>query len=287
MSEAGSKSFEVTSPAGRVRLRGEIEGEGPSIFLAHGLTAHKDLVVHGSSALARNGYRVVRYDARGHGASEGAKPGAYGYEELADDLDAVIEAEGGGEERPALCGHSMGAHTIVALALREPERFAALVVIGPVSTGEQPGADALERWDRLAEGLEEGGVDGFIEAYTEEDFDPDWEETLVRIARDRMEAHEHPSTVAAMLREVPRSLPFTGLSELGSLQLPCLVVGSRDQADSGHPLAAAEAYVEALPDARLVVEEEGESPLAWQGGKLSREIAAFCEERAVAERQRG
>ena len=28
----------------------------------------------------------------------------------------------------------------------------------------------------------------------------------------------------------------------------------------------------------LVSEEEGESPLAWQGGKLSREIAAFCAE---------
>jgi hypothetical protein len=28
----------------------------------------------------------------------------------------------------------------------------------------------------------------------------------------------------------------------------------------------------------MIGEEEGESPLAWQGGKLSREIAAFCAE---------
>ena len=34
----------------------------------------------------------------------------------------------------------------------------------------------------------------------------------------------------------------------------------------------------------MVSEDEGESPLAWQGGKLSREIAAFCEEPAVRER---
>ena len=46
----------------------------------------------------------------------------------------------------------------------------------------------------------------------------------------------------------------------------------------------AEAYAAKLPRARLVVEGKGESPLAWQGGRLSREIATFCEDPAVAER---
>jgi hypothetical protein len=36
-----------------------------------------------------------------------------------------------------------------------------------------------------------------------------------------------------------------------------------------------------------VSEEPGESPLAWQGGKLSREIATFCDEPAVSERLGG
>ena len=52
--------------------------------------------------------------------------------------------------------------------------------------------------------------------------------------------------------------------------MPALVVASHDEADPGHPYAAAAAYAEALPRARLISEEEGESPLAWQGGKLSR-----------------
>jgi hypothetical protein len=34
----------------------------------------------------------------------------------------------------------------------------------------------------------------------------------------------------------------------------------------------------------LISEAEGESPLAWQGGRLSREIAAFCATPGVAER---
>jgi hypothetical protein len=34
----------------------------------------------------------------------------------------------------------------------------------------------------------------------------------------------------------------------------------------------------------LISEDEGGSPLAWQGGKLSRDIAAFCGEADVADR---
>jgi pimeloyl-ACP methyl ester carboxylesterase len=66
--------------------------------------------------------------------------------------------------------------------------------------------------------------------------------------------------------------------------MPVLVVASRDESDPGHPYAAAEAWAEALPDARLISEAAGESPLAWQGGKLSRAIAQFCAGDAVAAR---
>ena len=80
------------------------------------------------------------------------------------------------------------------------------------------------------------------------------------------------------LREVPRSLPFEGLEELETLDVPALVVASYDEADPGHPYAIAEAWAERLPGGRLVSEEPGKSPLAWQGGRLSRVIADFLEE---------
>ncbi len=114
--------------------------------------------------------------------------------------------------------------------------------------------------------------------------DPEWTETLIRIARDRLSRHRDLGAVAAALREVPRSSPFDGLAELEGLDVPALVVASGDEADPGHPYAIAEAYAERLPRARLITEEEGQSPLAWQGGKLSREIAAFAAEEQVRER---
>jgi pimeloyl-ACP methyl ester carboxylesterase len=182
-----------------------------------------------------------------------------------------------------LAGHSMGSHTAVAYALRHPERLAGLVVVGPVYKGairEQ----AVSYWDGLAAALESGGIDGFLDYIDRnQGIDPAWRGPVLRFTRERMLLHRHPQALAQALREVARSRPFGSLSELEGLQLPALVVASHDEADPGHPYATAAAYAEALPQARLVSEGEGESPLAWQGGRLSREIAAFCAEPAVAE----
>jgi pimeloyl-ACP methyl ester carboxylesterase len=268
------RPFEVASDG--VRLSGEEVGEGPPIMLLHGLTATRRYVLHGSLTLARRGHRLVSYDARGHGESSPAPedPG-YGYPELTGDL-ATLLAERSPGERPVLCGHSMGCHTAVAYALDNADRVAALVLAGPVTLGIPATDEVLAGWDRLADGLEQGGVEGFMKAYEADlSVDPSWRETALRITRERMERHRHPAAVARALREVPRSLPFDGLAELETLDVPSLVVASYDEADPGHPYAMAEAWADALPGARLVSEEPGKSPLAWQGGRLSRVIDEF------------
>ena len=254
------------------------------MILAHGLTATRGVVVHGSKVLAREGFRLAAYDARGHGESDPAPGDAgYSYEELAGDLAAVMSAAG--EGRAVLVGHSMGAHTIAGLATRTGmQSIAGIVFIGPASRGEEPDADSLAYWDALADGMAQGGVDGWMAAY-DHGLDPEWRDTLLRIARARMERHRHPEAVARALREVPRSVPFSGMAALDSLDVPALVVASHDDADPGHPYEVAREWAERLPRARLLSEAEGESPLAWQGGRLSREIAAFCAEDAVLERR--
>lgn len=272
--------FEVAS--GGARLAGEEVGEGPPVVAVHGLSATRRQVLHGSRVLPRAGYRLISYDARGHGASEPAPAGeGYTYPDLVRDLAAVIDARLSGG-RAVVAGHSMGAHTAAAYALEHPERVAGLVLIGPAVRGEGPGGEASEHWDRLAAGLERGGTDGFVAAY-EPYVDPAWRETVVRFTRARMELHEHPEAVARALREVPRSAPFAGLGQPQRLEVPALVVASHDEADPGHPYAIAEAWAEQMPRATLISEERGASPLAWQGGRLSREIVAFCQRPEVAE----
>jgi pimeloyl-ACP methyl ester carboxylesterase len=96
-----------------------------------------------------------------------------------------------------------------------------------------------------------------------------------RVLRQRLAAHAHPDAVADALAAVPRSRPFEDWDELSAIEAPTLVVGSRDEADPAHPLATAQRYAEAIAGARLHVEEEGRSPIAWQGGALSRLLLDF------------
>lgn len=279
---AGAQAFEL-GPA--PILRGETAGEGPPLVLCHGITATRKYVVHGSRSLERAGHRIVTYDARGHGESDPAPPGqGYGYPELVGDLERVVAAEIGAG-RFVLAGHSMGAHTAVAYALRHSDRLAGLAVIGPVYKGAESSPETLAYWDGLAAALEEGGVDGFVD-YIEahQGIDPAYRDSVLRFTRERISLHRDPAALVEALRELPRSRPFGGLEELAAIDVPTLVVASYDEADPGHPYAVAEAYAEALPQARLVSEGPGESPLAWQGGKLSRELAAFCAEPPVTER---
>ncbi len=259
-------------------IHGEAAGEGPPIVLCHGITATRRYVHHGSRALERAGHAVVAYDARGHGESDPAPSGeGYGYPELVGDLERVVAARVG-EGRFVLAGHSMGAHTAVAYALAHPRRLAGLVVIGPVYAGEVP-PSSLAYWDGLAASLEQGGVDGFVDYVDRNlDTDPAWRESVLAFTQARMLLHRHPEALVEALREVPRSRPFGSMEELARLEMPALVVASHDAADPGHPYAVAAAYAERLPRARLASEGEGESPLAWQGGRLSRELAAFYAE---------
>jgi pimeloyl-ACP methyl ester carboxylesterase len=256
--------------SGAVGLAVEEAGEGVPVVLLHGLTATRRYVVMGSRALERSAHRVVAYDARGHGRSSPAP--AYDYEALAGDLRAVLDALG--VDRAVLAGASMGAHTIARFAQDAPERVAAGVFITPAFDPEAPeDPDSLARWDALAAGLRSGGVEGFVAAYGEPDVPEAWRDTVVKVLRQRLSAHEHPDAVADALEQVPRSRPFDAWDALRGLDVPAVVVGSRDEADPGHPLAIAERWATELPRARLLVEEPGHSPLAWQGGQLSRAIA--------------
>ncbi|GAC1437040.1 MAG: alpha/beta hydrolase [Solirubrobacteraceae bacterium] len=245
----------------------EESGEGPAIVGLHGLTATRRYVLMGSRTLERAGRRVVLVDARGHGASTS---GPFSYGELAADLLAVLDALG--IERALIVGVSMGAQTAIAFALAHPDRVRGLALITPAFEPDRPPA-GLARWDALAAGLRNNGVDGFVAAYDVGALPPAWREQTEKLLRQRMALHADLGAVADALQAIPRSRPFESFAQLADLSVPALVVGSRDEADPAHPLRVAHRYAESLPCAELRVEPQGASPLAWQGGRLSRAIA--------------
>jgi pimeloyl-ACP methyl ester carboxylesterase len=252
------------------------------VVLLHGLTATRRYVAMGSTLLQRTGHRVIAYDARGHGRSTPAPDRAYDYELLARDLLAVLDAAG--VRRATLAGVSMGAHTAVRFALQHPQRVAGLALVTPAYKPSSFGSHAdLARWDALALGLREGGVEGFVRANDLTALPPAWHETVETALRQRIAAHEHPDAVADALESVPRSRPFEDIGELATIGVPTTIVASRDEADPTHPLAVGERYAQTIPGAQLIVEDAGpppRSPIAWQGGQLSKIIAEVAAEGA-------
>jgi pimeloyl-ACP methyl ester carboxylesterase len=271
--EPVSLSFE---PVSGLQLSGDATGDGEPLVLLHGLTATRRNVVQGSRHLLTRGRRLIAYDARGHGRSDPAPHAtAYEYADLAADLEAALDRLG--LDRVALAGSSMGAATALRFALANPERVSALVQITPAHTGEAPAPEALEHWDRLASALAAGDIGTFVDVAAPPTLPERWREPVRLATRQRLERHRDLGAVADAVAVVARSVAFEGIEAIAAIEVPVLVVGSRDGPDPGHPLAVAERYAGLLPRGELIVEDEGDTPLAWQGARLSRAIGDFLE----------
>ncbi|WP_422748832.1 alpha/beta fold hydrolase [Mycobacterium sp. WMMD1722] len=124
-----------------VRLHTEVFGPegGAPIVLAHGITCALRVWANQIADLARD-HRVIAFDHRGHGRS-GVPPRRTGYslDLLAADLDAVLAATIGEDERAVIAGHSMGGIAITSWARRYPaqvaQRAAAVALIN-TTTGD-------------------------------------------------------------------------------------------------------------------------------------------------------
>ncbi|HKP92229.1 MAG TPA: alpha/beta hydrolase [Thermoleophilaceae bacterium] len=262
----------VLSPAGvRLAVCQSGPADGRAVVLLHGITMTRDYVLMGSTELEQNGYRVIAYDARGHGRSTApADPAAYGYDELLADLLAVLDTFD--VDRAVLVGSSMGCHTAIRLALDHPERVAAITAITPAyDPVAHPNEDDVRDADRLAEAMRREGADGYIEGLKEMG-DPAVAMTFLSLTRRRLAQHRDLGAVADALQANLRARPFNAFGELAAIGVPALVVASRDELDPRHPYDLARAYAAALPESDLVSEPEGRAPLAWNGRKLARRV---------------
>ncbi len=103
------------------------EGDGPAVVLCDGLGCDGFIWRYLRPALLTS-YRVVHWNLRGHGQSGTPEArDALGIEASRQDVMAVLDAFG--LDRVALGGHSMGVQVTCEVALRHPERVAALVSI--------------------------------------------------------------------------------------------------------------------------------------------------------------
>ena len=133
MSSGSQESFcmEFFSSDG-VRIAFIVEGKGAPILLIHGFASNMQTNWGGPGwikLLGSNGFQVIAFDNRGHGASEKLyDPEAYTGPTMAEDARRLLDHLG--IERSDLLGYSMGARISAFLGLRHPDRVRSAVFAG-------------------------------------------------------------------------------------------------------------------------------------------------------------
>lgn len=277
----------ATSTAERVRINDNelaVEVLGPEC--APVIIAHHGAPGLGSRAEPRasfgrlsDEYRVVVFDARGSGESEGS--GEFSHEQWAADIDGLRKWIGA--ERIIMAGGSYGGFMAMEYAIRYPERVAALVLRDTAADNSHAALARenalasdrvdidMEKFDRIDEGRVRDD-DDFRDCWREilplYDFtyDPEATERKVQATPYRYEAHNYAFSKNLPNYDLTPSLP--------SIQAPTLLTVGRT--DWITPVSCSETIAGLIPDARLeIFERSGHSPQIEQAEEWTAVVRGF------------
>lgn len=227
-------------------------------------------------------FRVVVFDARGSGASEGTGP--FTHEQWAADVDGLREWIGA--EQVVMAGGSYGGFIAMEYAIRYPDRVRALVLRDTSADHENDEAARrnaekstrvtidLEKLDRINTGRlrdDDDLRDCWAEILPLYDhvYDPDKTAQKVASTPYRYQTHNF-----AFAHNQPT---YDVKSQLASIRCPTLVTVGRE--DWITPVESSEIIASLVPDARLVVfEESGHSPQIEEADRWRSTVRDFLRE---------
>jgi 3-oxoadipate enol-lactonase len=225
-----------------IQINYAVEGQGPWVVMSHSLACNLSMWDEQAAALARR-YKVLRYDLRGHGASD-APPGDYTFEMLAYDVHGLLE-----ELEIESChwvGLSIGGMIGQTFALKFPGVFKSMVLAD--TTSRNP-PEARAMWDARIRTAREKGMEVLVEATLGR-----WFTEPFRKSRPDMMAR-----MSAMIRSTPvagyagccAAIPTLNLTDkLKAVDCPTLVIVGEQ--DPGAPPEVARAIHAAIPGSELV-----------------------------------
>ena len=234
-----------------------IEGEGPALFLIHGIGAARS-TWHQLTPLLTQHFTVVTYDLRGHGESP-MPESEFGLDALVNDLEALRATLG--IEQAHFAGHSLGGMIGPAYALAHPERVLSL---GLLSTAAFRTPDDSEKVWSVVRAMEENGIANTLPNLSNRWF------------TDRF-MKEHPEVVEARLKQVIatdaevfltvfRLYAGTEMAPwLHRVTAPCLVLTGEN--DGGCNPRLNRAINEALPHSHLVILPDYRHSLLLEAGE--------------------
>lgn len=259
------------------RLFTERYGHGAPVVLIHGDLLDRRMWDPQVPALAQH-YEVIRYDLRNYGQS---KRTVGPYEDPAD-LRGLLDIFQ--IERAALVGASLGGAIALDVAVNDPSRVGALVLLSSGLPGhEQLAPGTLEHYARYVDVVVRGRIDEFIALMME---DPSLFPESTG-ARGRAETREHIRSILeenahqfdVKRRGAPRALGLdrSVRARLQTIQAPTLIlVGERDVPNI---LDIADELAQRIAHARQMRLAGGSRYLnLGQPGMISQIMLAFLQE---------
>jgi 3-oxoadipate enol-lactonase len=225
----------------RLAYRTDGAADAPPLVLAHSIGTDLRLWDPQVPALAER-FRVVRYDARGHGGSD-VPDGPVTIERLGRDLLALLDHLG--IARADVCGLSLGGITAMWVAAHHPERVGRAVL---ANTAARVGT--VEGWDARIAAVRAGGMASIRDVVLARWLSAEFRARCPDVARtlgDRLEA-----TPAAGYAAVCAALRDADLRDaVRTIRAPTLIVaGALDEAT---PPSQSEELHAAIARSELVV----------------------------------
>jgi 2-succinyl-6-hydroxy-2,4-cyclohexadiene-1-carboxylate synthase len=175
-----------------------------------------------------------------------------------------------------LVGYSLGGRLALRAALRAPESFAALVLVGSTA-GLEDGplrTTRAEADEKLASWMEAMPIEDIVSLWERQPLFADQSDSLVEAQRPGRLSHD-PRSLALLLRTAGQGVLEPVWHELHALELPLLAIaGARDDGYS----AAAKRIASVAPNARAaIVEEAGHAAHLQRPDEVARLVSEFLD----------
>ncbi|MCI4350126.1 MAG: alpha/beta hydrolase [Thermoplasmata archaeon] len=210
-------------------LDARVEGDGSPILLVHGLGGNRT-VWNSVLPLLIPKAQVVAVDLRGHGRSPLPEGSTFGFDELAQDLLALLD-------RLALpsvhvVGLSAGGFLALRLALDHPDRLRSLILIGSAAQCDGHTRAIGQNW---ADVYTNEGFDAYALRLLKDLYYPDWIEAHLDFA-DHLREEVKGQDLRGAVQWGLNVRGFDVRGQVGRLRLPALILHGMDDrvVDSSH-----------------------------------------------------
>jgi 3-oxoadipate enol-lactonase len=260
-----------------VGLYAEVAGEGPELVLLHEGVCDSRMWDPQWEAFKRS-HRVLRFDFRGYGRTP-LSPGSYS---AAKDVIELLDEHG--FERAALVGVSLGGRVALEVALAQPERVSALVLVGSGLPGHDWSDEMKATWEEEEAAFNAGDLDRAVEVTLRtwvdgprrkpEDVDPAVRAKVAEMQKRALELY------AEVGDDAEEELLVADVADrLGEIRARTLVaVGAEDVPDI---LAIADKLASEIPGARrATIEDTAHVPSLERPDEFERLVLGFVEDAA-------